>query len=129
MAENLHIVFSKRPTGVPEKEFNDWYDNHVKEILALDMPGFVGARRFRIEPVVIDPETPTFWDHLTLWIIEGDPEAAMEEQKKRGLDTKESYVALKQKDTSGPPLPDWWDEVRFASWNGCELGERAASTT
>ena len=40
------------------------------------------------------------------------------------LGSAEAYIELKKTDTSGPPLPPWWDEVRFASWNGLSLGDR-----
>jgi hypothetical protein len=32
----VHLVFSDPPAGVTEDEFNEWYDAHVQEILAVD---------------------------------------------------------------------------------------------
>ena len=41
MSENLHLVFSKPPEGMPDEEYNQWYDSHLAEILVV--PGFVSA--------------------------------------------------------------------------------------
>ena len=46
----VHLVFSDPPAGVTEDEFNEWYDAHVQEILAVD--GWVAATRYRIAPEV-----------------------------------------------------------------------------
>ena len=50
MTKYVHLVFSDPPTGVTEDEFNEWYDAHVQEILAVD--GWVAATRYRIAPEV-----------------------------------------------------------------------------
>jgi hypothetical protein len=125
VAENLHIVFSRRPDGVSEEEFNRWYDAHLPEILAT--PGFVAARRFRLEPVVQDAEAPVPFGYLAVYEVEGDPDAALAEMAKLGLGSKDSYAELKEVDSSGPELPGWWDDVRFASWNCIALGDRVES--
>jgi hypothetical protein len=44
--------------------------------------------------------------------------------QKLSLGTRDSYADLKAVDDSGPALPAWWDEVRFASWNCIAMGER-----
>jgi hypothetical protein len=124
MATTLHIVFSKRPDDVSDEEFNKWYDLHLDEV--LEVPGFVAVQRFRLAPVVTDRDTSTPWDYLALWEVDGDPDVAIEEQAKMGLSTKASYVAYKEA-RGGPPLPEWWDRVRFASWNSVAIGERVES--
>jgi len=121
MNANLNIVFSRPPGGVSQEDFNRWYDAHLHEILLV--PGFVAARRYRLDPVVIDPETPA-WPFLAVFEIDGDPANAIEEQKKMGLSTRESYIKFKEEHQIGPPLPEWWDGVRFASWNCVTLGDR-----
>jgi hypothetical protein len=121
MGQNLQIVFSRFPDHVDEAEFNEWYDAHLPEILSI--PGFVSARRFRLEPVVADPELPVRYRYLALYEIEGDPERLLDEMRKRELGTRDSYRQRKAHDQGDPPLPDWWDEVRFASWNCIALGE------
>src|SRR5438270_4033154 len=49
MSENLHLVFSKPPEVISDEEYNRWYDFHLGEILVV--PGFVSARRYRLETV------------------------------------------------------------------------------
>ena len=47
MSTHHFIVFSEAQPG-REDEYNDWYDNrHLPDVLAV--PGFVGARRFRLQ--------------------------------------------------------------------------------
>jgi hypothetical protein len=122
MAGNLQIVFSRFPDAVTEDEFNEWYDAHLPEILSI--PGFVSAQRYRLDPVVVDDDVPVRYRFMALYEIEGDPEALLEEMRKMSLGTRDSYADLKAVDDSGPALPSWWDEVRFASWNCIAMGER-----
>jgi len=49
MTENLHLVFSKPPEAISDEEYNRWYDFHLGEILVV--PGFVSARRYRLQTV------------------------------------------------------------------------------
>ena len=118
---NLQIVFSHLPDGVTDEEFSEWYDAHLPEILSI--PGFVSARRFRLEPVVVDGVEPASYRYLALYEVEGDPETLLAEMKKRSLGTVDSYAERKQVDASGPALPAWWSQARFASWNCIALGE------
>jgi hypothetical protein len=122
MAGNLQIVFSRFPEDVTEDQFNEWYDAHLPEILSI--PGFVSAQRYRLDPVVVDDDVPVRYRFMALYEIEGDPDALLEEMQKMSLGTRDSYADLKAVDDSGPALPSWWDEVRFASWNCIAMGER-----
>ncbi len=122
MARNLHMVMSQPPAGVTEAEFDEWYEAHLPEILAV--PGFVSVRRFRLEPVVQDPDAPIPFGFLALYEVEGDPAAAVAALAERSLGTKDSYAELKDGDATGPALPSWWDGVRFASWNCVAIGDR-----
>jgi hypothetical protein len=124
VATNLQIVFSRFPDSLTEDEFNAWYDAHLPEILAI--PGFVSAQRYRLDPVVVDDDVPVRYRYMALYEIEGDPDRLLEEMRKMSLGTRESYAELKDVDDSGPALPSWWDEVRFASWNCIALGERVS---
>ena len=117
----IQIVFSRRPDGVSEEDWNTWYDAHLHEILAI--PGFVSAQRFAIDQLVGAGEGPE-WTHIALYEVEGDFEQLAAEMIRMSLGSAEAYIELKKTDTSGPPLPPWWDEVRFASWNGISLGDR-----
>jgi hypothetical protein len=125
LSENLHIVFSRPPAGVSDEDFNRWYDAHLPEILSV--PGFVSARRFRLEPVVEDATAPVPFRYLALYEVEGDPKTVIAEMEKLGLGSKDSYAELKGVDSSGPDLPDWWDGVSFASWNCVSVGNRVDS--
>jgi hypothetical protein len=122
MAGNLQIVFSRFPEDVTEDQFNEWYDAHLPEILSI--PGFVSAQRYRLDPVVVDDDVRVRYRFMALYEIEGDPDALLEEMQKMSLGTRDSYADLKAVDDSGPALPSWWDEVRFASWNCIAMGER-----
>lgn len=121
LSENLHIVFSSPPEGVSDEEFNRWYDAHLPEILSV--PGFVSARRFRLVPVVQDVEVQVP-GYLALYELEGDPDTALAEMEQLSLGSKEAYAELKEVDSSGPALPEWWNDVRFASWNCIAVGDR-----
>src|SRR5512132_1004508 len=114
MATNLQIVFSRFPDTVGEDDFNEWYDAHLPEILSI--PGFVSAQRYRLDPVVTD-DAAVSYRYMALYEIEGDAEELLVEMKKLSLGTRDSYADRKAAGDSGPELPSWWDEVRFASWN------------
>jgi len=125
MEGNLQIVFSYVPEGVTDEEFCEWYDAHLPEILSI--PGFVSAQRYRLDPVVRDPTEPVTYRYLALYEIEGDSETLLAEMAKRQLGNVDTYAERKEVDSSGPPLPEWWDRVRFASWNCIALGERVTA--
>ena len=120
MAKHLHIVFSEPPEGVSDEEFNRWYDAHLHEILRA--PGFVSARRFRLEPEVADPGVR--YRYLALYEIDGDPADAVAGLAAQGMGSKDSYTALKEVGQGDLELPGWFERTRFASWNCIALGER-----
>jgi hypothetical protein len=125
--KTINIVFARPPEGVSDQDFNDWYDAHLHEILAV--PGFLAAQRFELKPAVVDPDAPAPYRFLALFELDGDADEIMAGQKRLGLDTKESYVEYKKTDTAGPPLPDWWDRVTFASWTADAVGERVVAAS
>jgi hypothetical protein len=125
MAQNLQIVFSRIPNFVDEAEFNQWYEAHLPEILSI--PGFVSARRFRLEPVVVDSEMSVQYQYMALYEIEGDPDRILAAMQERQLGTVDSYRERKTHGDDGPTLPSWWGEVRFASWNCIAVGDRVTS--
>ena len=67
--DRIQIVFSRRPDGVSEDDWNTWYDAHLHEILAI--PGFVSAQRFAIDQQVGAGEGPE-WTHIALYQVEGE---------------------------------------------------------
>ena len=108
MATALHLVYSRRPDTVSEEDYNKWYDFHLSEILAV--PGFVSARRYALAPDVVESENPVAFTHLSLYEIEGDVDAAM-----KALWDDASQSAM--------DLPEWFGDIRFASWNAGPLGD------
>jgi hypothetical protein len=122
LSEHLHLVLSEPPEDVSDEEFNRWYDAHLEEI--LETPGFVAARRFRLEPVVENPGSPVRYRYLAIYEIDGDPNDALAALADRGMGNKDSYSALKDEDAGNLELPDWFTPVGFASLNCFALGER-----
>ncbi len=121
MPRTVSIVLSQPPAGVPEHEFEEWYDAHLLEMLAV--PGFLTAQRFRIEPEVEAEGAPSGFRFAALFEFDGTPAEMQAAKEKAMLTTRESYVELKKVDASGPPLPAWWDGVTFASWTCTPAGE------
>jgi len=82
MSENLHLVFSKPPEAISDEEYNRWYDFHLGEILVV--PGFVSARRYRLQTVKGE-WTPSGHRYLSAYEIEGDPRDVMRELEQEGV--------------------------------------------
>ena len=96
--DRIQMVFSRRPDGVSEDDWNTWYDAHLHEILAI--PGFVSAQRFAIDQQVGAGEGPE-WTHIALYEVEGDFEELAQNMIRMSLGSAESYIELKQTDNSG----------------------------
>jgi hypothetical protein len=122
--ERIQVVFSRKPDGVSDDDWNTWYDAHLHEILAI--PGFVSARRYAIDQDV-GAGSGQDWTHMAIYEVDGGFEQLAREMVRMSLGSAEAYIELKRTDTKGPPLPAWWDDVRFASWNGESLGARVGS--
>ena len=105
MPESVYFVFSEPPPQVDRGDYGRWYEGHVRDILAVE--GFRSARRFDLE-VARGERSPTMYSHLSLYAIEGDPREAMARLRAAG---EEGLV----------PLPDFFDEIRFASFYGDPL--------
>jgi hypothetical protein len=105
MATNVHFVFSTPPAEVSFEDFDRWYDTHVADILAG--PGFPAARRYRVDGVRGD-RPPTMYRHLSLYHVDGDGTQALGELERR---VQSGEV----------PLPDWFGDIRFASFEGLAL--------
>ena len=82
MAKGLMVVESSPPEG-REGEFNDWYRNtHIPQI--LDVPGFLGARRYRISESAPQNQGSTKARYLALYELEADDLAIpLEEMRTR----------------------------------------------
>jgi hypothetical protein len=69
------LVFSNPHPGRDE-DFNDWYDQvHMKDL--LDIPGVVGAQRYKLHPTGA-PNEPV-QRYLTIYEIEGAIEPVLGE--------------------------------------------------
>jgi hypothetical protein len=108
MPTALHLVYSRRPDTVSEADYNTWYDFHLSEILVV--PGFVSARRYALSPDVVEAQNPIAFTHLSLYEVEGDVDDAM-----KALWDDASQGAMQ--------LPEWFEDIHFASWNATPLGE------
>lgn len=106
MSKNIHVVFSKPPEWLSHDDYNGWYDFHLSEILAS--PGFMAARRFALDAIV-GSDPPAVYDYLAMYEIEGEPAEVMAE-----LDSRVPSMRL----------PEWFDQIRFASWNCFSLDDR-----
>jgi hypothetical protein len=112
-ARTLYMVFNRPPTGVSDKEFNEWAIPHFDEILVA--PGWASAQRFKLEPSVLPENSPIPFSFMSLYELEGDPAAAV--------------AAMQEESRSGNmDFPDWFaraqEEKCFASWTCVPLSER-----
>jgi hypothetical protein len=85
------------------------------------VPGFRSARRFRLRSVV-NPDLSAPFTHVVVYELDGDPDAALEELEQANLGNAEIYAELKAADEGFLPLPEWFGDVLFASWNCYALG-------
>ena len=105
MTENVYLVFSKPPEWLAADEFDRWYEEHAGEIVAVE--GYDAARRFALHAAV-GSTSPTMYSHLALYAISGEP--------------AEVAARLEREIQDGSiVLPDWFGEVRFASFVGHAL--------
>ena len=111
MSENLHLVFSKPPADISDEAYNQWYDYHLGEILVV--PGFVSARRYRLDTVKGD-WTPSGHRYLSAYELEGEPKEVMAE-----LDKEVASGRMK--------LPEWFPRITFASFNCYAHGNPAGA--
>jgi hypothetical protein len=106
MPDNVYLVFSRPPEDLPPDEYDRWYDLHIRENIVS--PGFVSAQRFAVRPV---RETPVAYSHLALYSYRGEMGSWRTDLDAR-LDRGEIV------------LPDWFDGIRFSTWDGVPLTDR-----
>jgi hypothetical protein len=125
----IHLVFSDPPADVTEAEFNEWYDAHVQEILAVD--GWVAATRYRLDAVVGADQTGGY-RFLSLYELDVTPEQAVANLAAAGMGNADTYIDMKSHSETKAgddaadalPLPDWFAGIRFGSWNATGTSER-----
>jgi hypothetical protein len=118
VAQSLQLVFSDAGDTahpVSDQSFDGWYDQHLDEILSI--PGFTSAQRYRLEKVTRPAEGTIPGRRLCIYTTTKPPDELRVEMERMNLLSADSYSELKDSDSTGPALPDWWDRVRFASWN------------
>jgi hypothetical protein len=99
MANDLYLVFSKRPDGISAADYDRWYDEHSQE--NIESPGFVHARRYAVDQVN-GPEMP--FEHLAVYEYTGGIERWRSDLDRR---IREGDVVL----------PEWFPQIQFGSWS------------
>ena len=115
---SLQLVFSDAGDAdhpVSDQSFDGWYEEHLDEILSI--PGFTSAQRYRLEEVTRPAEGTIPGRRLCIYTTTKSPTELRAEMERMNLLSADSYSRLKDTDSTGPALPEWWDRVRFASWN------------
>jgi hypothetical protein len=113
MADHELLVLSRPPHGVSDAEYNDWYDIHVREILAL--PGFVAAERLSLQFVSATTDPAERFTFLTRYEIDGPFEDAWSEL--RGA-----------VDGGCMTFAEWFGRVESQGWRGTPIGARISAT-
>lgn len=105
MPDHVHLVFSLPPEDVSRADYDAFYDLHLDEILAGE--GFTAARRYWLTPA--SPERPDVeFAHLAVYRTGGPPQAAL-------------GALARRQDAGEITLPDWFDGIRFLTYDGRPL--------
>jgi hypothetical protein len=123
VTKHIHLVFSEPPAEVTDDEFNEWYDEHVLEILSV--AGWEAAIRYAVEEVVGADGTSRY-RYLSLYELSVPPDEAVANLAAASMGNADSYVSKKDADDGKLPLPPWFTGIRFGSWNCTQLGTRIA---
>jgi len=116
VARYVHLVFSDPPADVSAADYDTWYDEHVREILAVD--GWVSVTRYRIDGVVA-ADTSGAYRYLACYELDRPPEEAVANLAASGMGDADSYLA--KPDHEALAVPNWFGDVRFASWNATRI--------
>jgi hypothetical protein len=109
VADHELLVLSRPPAGVSDAQYNDWYDIHVREILAL--PAFVSARRFGLDFVSATSEPSERYTFLTQYEIAAPFEEAWQQLR----------AAV---DGGQMTFEDWFGGVESQGWRCTPIGGR-----
>ncbi len=100
-ATTLRLVFSTAPEGIDVADYDAWYEEHIRDVVAV--PGFLRARRFTVHPRP-GRRPPSEYSFLTIY--ETGPSPANISDHLR---------------TARPNWrPGWWERLDYASWQ-CAL--------
>jgi hypothetical protein len=123
----LQVVFSDAGNAdrrVSDESLDGWYEQHLDEILSI--PGFTSAQRYRLTAVTSPDACTIPGRRLCIYTTTKAPAELRAEMERMNLLSADSYSRLKDAGSDGlpglagppgPALPEWWDTVRFASWN------------
>jgi len=113
MADHELVVLSRPPDGVSDDEYSDWYEIHVREVLAL--PGFVAAQRLTLQFVSATKEPAERFTFFTRYEIDGPFEDAWRELR----------AAV---DGGRMTFSEWFGRVESQGWRGTPIGTTIRST-
>jgi hypothetical protein len=93
----LRLVFSTAPEGVDVADYDDWYEQHIRDVVSV--PGFLRARRFTVHQRP-GRRPPSEYSFLTIYETDPDPGSIRE------------HLQIARPDWR----PDWWGRLDFSSW-------------
>jgi hypothetical protein len=96
-ATMLRLVFSTAPEGVEVADYDAWYEEHIRDVVAV--PGFLRARRFTVHSRP-GRRQPSGYSFLTIYETGPSPANISEH-----LQIARPYWR-----------PDWWGRLDYASW-------------
>ncbi len=73
MARHILVTMST-PAAGKEDEFDEWYDEHIRELVAVE--GWESAQRLKFEGTTFDPDQPPPGPYLAIYEFETDGEPA-----------------------------------------------------
>lgn len=101
MPKAVMVVLSNPSDPSREDEYNEWYDNvHLPEV--CDIPGFVGARRYKLSEAGLFPVDPAAPGYLAIYELDSEDLAAT--CKELGARTVDGRLHLSDA-LSQKPLP------------------------
>lgn len=107
MADNLYLVFSRRPPEISRDDYHRWYVDHAQE--NIESPGFVNAQRYAIQEV--QKGVPVGEEqHLAVYQYEGDMSIWRQDLSRRI-------------EVGDVVLPDFFQRIAFASWACTPVGD------
>jgi hypothetical protein len=80
------LVAQMAHTPEEESEFRAWYSLHARE--ALDLPGVLGVRRYRLADVQAPGVPGPSGEWFAIYDIDGDPQQIIDEIRRRRADGK-----------------------------------------
>lgn len=106
MTNNLYLVFSEKPDHISHADYDAWYADHAQE--NIESPGFVNAQRYNVQEIA-DSQPVGVEKHLAVYQYAGD------------MDRWRSDLT-KRLQTGDVVLPDWFKQIKFASWRCSPTG-------